>query len=91
MEEELKQVVWTDNSFFSTAGFSNRPWVTRILEEEWYPNCIDEIWPSGMKCIMVRDIFCEVIRSELYILSFGSTMNLTKYRDNVRMQYIIPF
>jgi len=52
-EEEWKRVVWTDESNFSTAVFSHKPWVTRFPEEEFHLDCIDEVWGSGRKSIMV--------------------------------------
>ena len=47
------RVVWTDESTYSTKGFGHRPMVLRRPDEEYHPDCIDEIWESGRKSQMV--------------------------------------
>ena len=39
--EDWLRILWTDESTFSTAGFGNRPWVTRKPSEEYHPDCVD--------------------------------------------------
>jgi len=90
-EEEWKRVVWTEESNFSTAGFSHRPWVTRLLEEEFNPDCIDEVWGSGREGIMVWGAFYGEMKSLLYIVPPGTTINSKRYRHNVMMPYLAPF
>ena len=76
----METVVWMDQSTFSTARFSHQPWVTRLAEEEFHPDCIDEVWRSGRKSIIVWGAFCGETRSELSIVPPGSIINSTKYR-----------
>jgi len=85
------RVVWTDECNFSTAGFSHRPWVTGRPEEEFHPDCIDEVWQSGRKSVMVWGAFCGEMKSQLDIVPPGTTMNSKKYRDNVMIPYLVPF
>lgn len=89
-EEEWKRVVWTDESSFSTAGFHYRPWVTRLPEEEYHEDCVDYTWEFGRKGVMVWGAFCGTLKSLLYIVPPGTTINSTRYLLLI-LKFIIKF
>ncbi|KAG0135107.1 hypothetical protein HOY82DRAFT_537039 [Tuber indicum] len=69
------RTVWCDESFFSTAGFGSRPPVIRNAEEEYHPDCLDEVWDSGSTGVMVWGRFSGHLKSDLVFVDGQVTIN----------------
>ena len=61
---KVEEVIWTDESSFSTAGFGHRPWVIRKADEEYHPDCIDRNFHSGRKSKVIWGAFCGTTKSQ---------------------------
>lgn len=85
------RTVWTDESTFTTVGFSHRPWVLRRPGEEFHPDCIDETWESGRESVMVWGGFCGEMKSELHIIPPKTKVNSSYYVTHVLDPILIPF
>lgn len=85
------RVVWTDESTYSTKGFGHRPMVLRRPDEEYHPDCIDEIWESGRKSQMVWGAFCGELKSELFFVPSGAKINGETYTTEILDPLLIPF
>lgn len=87
------RIVWTDESQFSTSGFSRRPPVTcRDGDEEaFHENCIDEQWRQGRKSQMVWAAFCGEHKSDLHFVPGKVSIDSTQYTTTVLDPLLIPF
>jgi len=63
----------------------------RLPEEEYHPDCVDEVWGSGRKSVMVWGAFCGELKSPLYVVPPGTTLDSEKYTKNVLDPLLIPF
>jgi len=63
----------------------------RRLEEEYHPDCGDEVWGSGRASVMVWGAFGGELKSLLYVVPPGTTMDSEKYTNNVLDPLLIPF
>jgi len=77
--------------YFSTAGFDSRPPVIRNTEEEYHPNCLDEIWKSGSTGGIVWGAFCGHIKSDLVLVDGKVTINSEIYILQILDPHLIPF
>ena len=90
-DEEWLRVVWTDESSYSTKGFGHRPLVLRRADEEYHPDCIDEIWESGRKSQMVWGAFCRELKSELFFVKSGAKIDSESYTKEILDPLLFPF
>ena len=88
--EEWKRVLWTDESSFSTAGFGHRPWVIRSPEEEYHPDCMDEIFNQGRQSRMAWGGFCGGIKSELVFVPGKAKLDSAAYVTTIMEPHLVP-
>lgn len=89
--EDWLRVLWTDESTFSTAGFGNRPWVTRKASEEFHADCIDETFDSGRESRMIWGAFCGTTRSQLVFIPPKAKVDSALYVRNIMYPHLVPF
>jgi len=90
-KEELERVIWTDESFLSTAGFGHRPWVIRKVDEEYHPDCIDKNFHSGRKSKMIWGAFCGTTKSDLTCIPGKAKIDSITYIRAILEPALIPF
>ena len=66
--EAWSQVVWTDESTFSTTGFSHPLLVIRLTKQEFHIHCIDQNFQQGTDTTMACGVFCGTIKSDLVFI-----------------------
>ncbi|KAG0135012.1 hypothetical protein HOY82DRAFT_537054 [Tuber indicum] len=89
--EDWFRVLFSDESYFSTVGFSNRPPVIRNVAEEYHPDCIDDRERSGRDDIMVWGAFCGRKKSDLIFVPNKVTIDSATYIQEVLDQQLISF
>ena len=88
--DEWKSVLWTDESSFSTAGFGHRPWVIRLPEEEYHPDCMDEIFNQSRQSRTAWGGFCGGIKSELLFVPGKAKLDLAAYVRTIMEPHLVP-
>jgi len=89
--EDWPRVLWTDESTFSTAGFGNRPWVTRKTTEEYHADCVDETFESGRQSKMIWGAFCSTLKSRLVFIPGKAKVNSSLYVTSIMYPHLVPF
>ncbi|RPA76828.1 hypothetical protein BJ508DRAFT_213303, partial [Ascobolus immersus RN42] len=89
--EQWIRVFWTEESSFSTKGFHCRPWVIRLPEEEYYPDCIDETFDQGRTSRMAWGGFCGQYKTDLFWVPGKVKIDSLEYRDSILLPRLIPF
>ena len=83
-------MLWTDESSFSATGFGDRPWVIRKPEEEYHPDCIDEIFNQGRQSKMAWGAFRRSIKSDLVFIPGKAKLDSAAYVTTVMEPHLAP-
>ena len=89
--EDWLRVVWMDKSTFSTAGFGNRPWVTRKATQEYHVDYVDETFESGRQSKIVWGAFCGTLKSKLVFVPTKAKVDSSFYVTKIMYPSLVPF
>ena len=89
--EDWSRIVFSDETYFSTIGFSHRPMVIRNAAEEFHPDCIDDWESSGRSGIMAWGAFCGQKKSDLVFVPSKVTIDSATYTKQILDRHLIPF